>query len=148
MRSRLNLFACVNLTYLKCFQIEKKMIFCFYPEQMDPIEHNYGFSCIHSRGIFFRDFSKSFFGRSFLSCLNSVFFGPIFRLLRFCLNIWVQKSCRRCLSTSIKLPKYPDGRTENGRTSYGHRNLNGSHTKALRAIIATILVYNVTGNSL
>ena len=31
--------------------------------------------------------------------MRDLFAGPI---------IWVQKSCRRCLSTSIKLPKYPE----------------------------------------
>ena len=51
VRSRLNLFACVNLTCLKCFRLKNRDCFCFYPEQIDPIKHNFRFSCIHSRRL-------------------------------------------------------------------------------------------------
>ena len=54
-----------------------------------------------------------------------------FRCLTFLLEHFDPKIASRVLYVLQKIAKNPDGR---GRTD-GHQNLNGSHTKALRAII-------------
>ena len=92
--------------------LKKWICLCFYTEQMDPMEHNSGFSCIHSSGILFHMFFKNTFWPIVPLFLKLSFFLTFFRILRFCLNIWVQKSCLMCLSNSIKLQK------KSGRTSY------------------------------
>ena len=61
VRSRLNLFAHVNLTCLKYSQVENVDFVWFYPEHMDPIKHNSVFSCIHSLRKVFQKFFKNAF---------------------------------------------------------------------------------------
>ena len=61
VRSRLNLFAHVNLTCLKYSQVENIDFWWFYPEHVDPIKHNSAFSCIHSlRKVFQKIFKNTF----------------------------------------------------------------------------------------
>ena len=62
VRSRLNMFrSYVSLTHLKCSQVEKGEFMCSYTEQIDLMEHNSEFSCIHSPGKRFQMFFKNTF---------------------------------------------------------------------------------------
>mgnify|MGYP000686076305 CR=1 FL=1 len=62
VRSRLNLFAHVNLTCLKYSQVEKIGFCMLLPEHnMDPTKYNSVFSCIHSlRKVFQKNFKTPF----------------------------------------------------------------------------------------
>ena len=70
-----------------------------------------------------RELFKNRFVKKSKVCIISYLWNVIldfrvFAVWSFCLNIWVQKSCLMCATSSIKLPKNPDGhRTSYGRTS-------------------------------
>ena len=105
----------------------------FYPEHMDPIKHNSVFSCIHSLRKVFQKFFKNTFWTIVPFLLKLSFFLADFSRHEILLEHMGPKILSPVPVSQHKTPKISGEERTDGRTD-GHRNLNGSHTKALRAI--------------
>ncbi len=105
---------------------------------MNPVGQNPKFSSIHRPGTFLKTFRKKIESMYLFLPLKRHFGFSGFHCLTFLLEHFDPKIVSRVLYVLRKIVKYPDA---DGRTD-GHQNLNGSHTKALRAIIVCDLQKN------
>ena len=129
MRSRSNLFSYVNLTCLKCYQVEKVDFCVLLPRTNGSTKTHFSIFVHIQLGETFRDVFKTTFWTMVPFLFKLSFFRTDFSHLEILLEHMGPKILSPVPVNWHKTPKISGHRRTDG-----HQNLDGSHTKALRAI--------------